>query len=72
MFNDFMLEINSEAVQAIHWNPDTLVLTVRFQNGGLYEYYKVTPLDFAALFFNGSVGSAFAEHKNRFEFKKIN
>lgn len=71
MLNDNMLEVKSTAVEAVHWDPETLVLTVRYKTGGLYKYFGVSDMDFADLFFNGSIGRAFAKHINNFEFEKI-
>jgi hypothetical protein len=72
MLNDMMLEVNSGAIQSVHWDAENLELRLLFNSGGLYLYRDVGPDDLAKLLFTGSVGRAFLEHiKDRFDYERI-
>ena len=52
-----MVSVNSSNIAAIGYDPDTAILTIQFNKGGVYEYYDVPSYEHDELMSAGSKGS---------------
>ena len=55
----FRLNVSSTCVRWLGWDNDNRTLRVKFQTGGLYDYFDVHPQTVRAMANAGSVGRAF-------------
>jgi hypothetical protein len=63
--------VKSEAVRSIGYDEDEWVLQVRFNNGKLYNYFRVPPREFQALRAAESIGAYLnREIKPYYEFEE--
>ena len=68
----FRLNVSSSCVRWIGWEPDEHILRVQFVNGGLYDYFDVSPFSVETMAKAGSVGRAFWQHvRDRYAYVRI-
>jgi len=64
--------LNSSNLEAVRYNQDTEILSIRFKGGNVYEYSEVPLLEYMELLKAESHGKYFHSHiKDKFEFKKL-
>ena len=54
-----MIKVNSSNLRAVGYGSKTGILTIEFNNGGLYEYYDVPQNIYDGLMSDSSKGSFF-------------
>lgn len=54
-----MIKVNSTNLSAVGYDSETKILTIEFNDGGLYEYYDVPQNVFDGLMSDSSKGSFF-------------
>lgn len=54
-----MIKVNSSNLSAVGYDSKTGILTIEFNNGGLYEYYDVPQNIYDGLMSDSSKGSFF-------------
>jgi len=64
--------ILSTAVESVGYDPRTHLLEVEYADGGVYRYFGVPPVEYAALMRAGSLGAHLnARIKPRFRFVRL-
>lgn len=67
-----MIPVVSSNVDSIGYHPDTQTLRVRFNNGSVYEYMNVPPMEFEQLRTAPSVGSYLNRNvKGNYPYQKV-
>lgn len=67
-----MVRVVSSNIEAVGYDEGRLILTVRFKNGSVYEYYEVSNEIFEGLLLADSVGKFHNEYvKNEYSYKRI-
>jgi len=67
-----LLVTGSTRIEEIHYDTDTLVMTIKFKSGQTYEYQKVPAKEFDAFKKAESVGIQFNDFsKKGYEYAKI-
>jgi hypothetical protein len=61
--------VASSTIQAMAYDPDTLVMGIIFKNGSEYHYDDVPPATYSTVRNAVSIGAAFAEHVKKAGFK---
>lgn len=71
-FDAIIQVFDSTMIKGVQYDHNKLVLDVQFQQGTIYRYANVTPLEFAQLITSKSTGKTFnAVIKNVKKFKKL-
>jgi hypothetical protein len=66
------LDIDSSNLKGASYNNETQTLTITFNNGGKYEYYKVPMKIFIKFQMSESQGKFFSsEIRAKYDFKKV-
>jgi len=60
-----LIECDSSAISGHHHDAETNTLTIRFRNGGTYQFPDVTVAQYNALVNAKSMGAHFARHFNK-------
>lgn len=66
------IAVRSRSVKSLGYDEDKRVLELEFQGGAVYQYFAVSPMDYARLMDGRSIGQFInACIKERYSFKKI-
>lgn len=64
--------VSSSNLHSVGYDPDSMVLEIKFQNSGIYQYSEVPEERFSGLMHAGSKGSYFDSYiKNRYRTRKV-
>jgi len=64
--------VNSSNIHSIGYDPDSNILEVAFNGGGVYQYFNVPEFRYAGIMSAGSKGSYLHQHiKGRYRYKKV-
>lgn len=64
--------IDSSAIRSAGYDPDLLILELEFSNGGIYDYYRVSPATYQEFCAADSKGTFVNQNiKPNFEFREI-
>lgn len=61
----------SSQIDEIAYSEEEQILIMRFNTGGVYEYFDVPPKIVASLFLAESSGAYWSRMKNKFNYKKV-
>lgn len=57
-----MKVVNSSNIESIDYNPESKTLSVKFKNGGSYQYHEVSPEAYQGLESAESIGKHLHSH----------
>lgn len=64
--------VRSSNISSVGFDPDSLILQIEFNNGSIYDYFRVPTQHFEGLLSASSAGRYFHLHvKGRYRFKRV-
>ncbi|MBK5219311.1 MAG: KTSC domain-containing protein [Thermoleophilia bacterium] len=66
------VRVRSSNIASVGYDPDSAILEIEFNDGGVYQYSQVSERHFRGLMTSGSVGGYFHRHiKGSYRYRQV-